>query len=93
MSKTSDKTREKLLSTMRKTKAGASTDNATAPATKGTSAKKKPTAKKKTPVKKKASKKPKSTAKATTATKPRAKAKAEQVAADPYQAGGRIWPD
>mgnify|MGYP001550035235 FL=1 len=93
MSKTSDKTREKLLSTMRKTKAGTSADNATAPATKGTAAKKKPAAKKKTPVKKKASKKPKSTAKAKTVTIPRAKGKAKRAAADPYQAAGRIWPD
>ena len=92
MSKTSDKTREKLLSTMRKTKAGTSADNATASVTKDTAAKKKPAAKKKTPVKK-ASTKPKSTEKAKTATKPRAKGKAKRAAADPYQAGGRVWPD
>lgn len=93
MSKTSDKAKEKLLSTMRKTKTGTSADNTMAPATKDTAAKKKPAAKKKTPVKKKASKKPKSIARAKTATKPKAKAKAKRAAADPYQAGGRIWPD
>ena len=83
MSKASDKTREKLLNTMRKTKA----DAAEVPA--------KPAAAKKAPAKKKAAKKPKAAPKAKAASKPRAKAKKKsaQAATDPYQGARRIWPD
>ena len=77
----SDKTREKLLSSMRKTKDGSGKKEASAttePAKKETA---KPAAANKPA--KSAQKKP----------APAAKAKASSASSDPFQSSRRVWPD
>ena len=76
MSGTED-TRDKLVASMRKTKAGSNTPSA-------------PAAKKAAPASKKTTSR-KAPAKSPAARKPAAKAAA--AGADPYQAGRRVWPD
>jgi hypothetical protein len=89
MSKTSDKTKEKLLSTMRQTKTGAGAADTSA--AKAPKAAKKPVTRKKSVKRKKSS--TKSAAKTKAVVKASVKASTAQASADPYQAGGRIWPD
>ena len=84
---TTDKTGEKLLASIRKTKAGGSSaENAGGSAAGATAAR--PTA-----VKRKTT--PKARVKAAVPPAPRraTPAKAEKAPTDPYQAGRRVWPD
>lgn len=85
MSKTSDKAKEKLLNTMRKTKAEKTSGASTTPPATSAASKKKPAAPKKAPAKRKASTKSKTASKA--------KVKRSNIKPDPYQAARRIWPD
>ena len=84
---TTDKTGEKLLASIRKTKAGGSSPANTGGSSGGTTTVRPTATKRKTA--------PKSRAKAVPApaVKRATPASVEKEPADPYQAGRRIWPD
>ena len=91
---TTDKTGEKLLASIRKTKAGGSSPENTDGIARGaTTASPAATRRKTAPKSRSKTAATPAAKRATPATKRTTPAKAEKTPADPYQAGRRIWPD
>ena len=81
---TTDKTRDKLLASMRKSKAGAGSKQATAS---------RPAARKKTTTPRRTTAQPASGNKAAALAAATMDAETRQPSTDAYQSSGRVWPD